>query len=72
MDLIALLLGGLWDAPRLVVSTLLGIAIGIGAFYLTGQAPSSAAIAVGCALFGFLLGLVLHASRRHVPPRDAE
>lgn len=53
MDLIAHLLSALWDAPRPAVPTLLGIAVGIGAYYLTGQEPSSAAIAAGCALSGF-------------------
>lgn len=72
MDLIATLLNGLWDAPRLVVSTLLGIAIGLGLYYLTGQEPASAALAAGCALFGFLLGVLLHATRRRVPRRDAD
>ncbi|CAN7263377.1 hypothetical protein LJR143_001073 [Pseudoxanthomonas sp. LjRoot143] len=59
MELIGSLLSGLWSAPRFAVPALLGIAAGAGVFFLTGKAPSSAAMAVGCALLGLVIGFVL-------------
>ena len=68
MELIAALLGGLWSRPRLVVPPLLGIAAGMALFHLTGKEPSSAAMALGCAAFGLVIGFVLEYLRD--TPRD--
>lgn len=59
MELIGSLLSGLWSAPRLTVPALLGVAAGACVFFLTGKAPSSAAMAVGCALLGLVIGFAL-------------
>ncbi|WP_312766693.1 hypothetical protein [Pseudoxanthomonas mexicana] len=69
MELIAALLGGLWSRPRLVVPPLLGIAAGLTLFHLTGKAPSSAAMALGCALLGLAVGFALD-YLREASPRD--
>ena len=69
MELIAALLGGLWSRPRLVVPPLLGIAAGMALFHLTGKAPSSAAMAFGCALLGLAIGFALDCLRES-SPRD--
>lgn len=69
MELIAALLGGLWNRPRLVVPPLLGIAAGLALFPLTGKAPSSAAMALGCALLGLVIGFALD-YLRDPSPRD--
>ena len=69
MELIAALLGGLWSRPRLVVPPLLGIAAGLALFHLTGKAPSSAAMALGCALLGLAIGFALDCLREP-SPRD--
>ena len=68
MELIAYLLVDLWSKPRLLVPLLLGIVAGLGLFHLTGKEPASAAMAVGCALLGLLIGFVLEYLRE--PPRD--
>lgn len=68
MDLIGSLLSGLWSAPRFAVPALLGIAAGAGLFFVTGQEPSSAAMAVGCALLGLAVGFMLEYLRD--TPRD--
>lgn len=67
MELIALLFGDLWSRPRLIVPVLLGIGTGLGLFYFTGQEPSSAAMALGCALLGLVIGFALEYLR---DPRD--
>ena len=69
MELIAALLGGLWNRPRLVVPPLLGIAAGLALFPLTGKEPSSAAMALGCALLGLAIGFALDCLRES-SPRD--
>ncbi|UOV01414.1 hypothetical protein [Pseudoxanthomonas mexicana] len=69
MELIAALLGGLWNRPRLVVPPLLGIGAGLALFHLTGKAPSSAAMALGCALLGLVIGFALD-YLRDPSPRD--
>nr|WP_298125577.1 hypothetical protein [uncultured Pseudoxanthomonas sp.] len=68
MELIAYLLADLWSKPRLLVPLLLGIVAGLGLFHLTGKEPASAAMAVGCALLGLVIGFVLEYLRE--PPRD--
>jgi len=68
LELIAYLLADLWSKPRLLVPLLLGIVAGLGLFHLTGKEPASAAMAVGCALLGLLIGFVLEYLRE--PPRD--
>ncbi|NCT70532.1 MAG: hypothetical protein GXC75_06275 [Xanthomonadaceae bacterium] len=68
MELIGSLLSGLWLQPRLAVPILLGIAAGVAVFYLTGKEPASAAMAVGCALLGLVIGFVLEYFRD--TPRD--
>jgi hypothetical protein len=67
MELIASLLGELWSRPRLIVPLLLGIGAGLALFHLTGQEPSSAAMALGCALLGLVIGFALEYLRE---PRD--
>ncbi|KRA44455.1 hypothetical protein [Pseudoxanthomonas sp. Root630] len=67
MDLIASLLGDLWARPRLVVPLLLGVAAGLGLFHLTGKEPSSAAMALGCALLGLVIGFALEYLREPSP-----
>lgn len=67
MELIAALLGGLWSRPRLVVPPLLGIAAGMALFHLTGKAPSSAAMAFGCALLGLAIDFPLDYLREPFP-----
>ena len=69
MELIAALLGGLWNRPRLVVPPLLGIGAGLALFQLPGKAPSSAAMALGCALLGLVIGFALD-YLRDPSPRD--
>lgn len=59
MELIASLLGDLWSRPRLIVPVLLGIGAGLALFHLTGREPSSAAMALGCALLGLVIGFAL-------------
>ena len=59
MELIGSLLSGLWSTPRLASPVLLGIGAGAALFFLTGKEPSSAAMAVGCALLGLVIGFVL-------------
>ena len=56
MELMAYLLADLWSKPRLLVPLLLGVVAGLGLFHLTGKAPSSAAMAFGCALLGLAIG----------------
>jgi hypothetical protein len=68
LELIAYLLVDLWSKPRLLVPLLLGIVAGLRLFHLTGKEPASAAMAVGCALLGLLIGFVLEYLRE--PPRD--
>jgi hypothetical protein len=68
LELIAYLLADLWSKPRLLVQLLLGIVAGLGLFHLTGKEPASAAMAVGCALLGLVIGFVLEYLRE--PPRD--
>jgi len=68
VELIAWLLSEAWAKPRLLVPLLLGIVAGLGLFHLTGKEPASAAMAVGCALLGLLIGFVLEYLRE--PPRD--
>ena len=68
MDLLAFLLGDLWKAPRFVLPLLLGIGAGLGLFFLTGGEPASAAMALGCALLGLVIGFVLE--YLHDAPRD--
>ncbi len=48
---------------------LLGIAAGMALFHLTGKAPSSAAMAFGCALLGLAIGFALD-YLREPSPRD--
>lgn len=57
--LIGSLLSGLRHAPRFAVPALVGIAAGAFAFFATGQQPSSAAIALACAVLGLVVGFVL-------------
>ena len=59
MDLIGSLLFDLWSKPRFAIPLLLGIGAGVGLFYASGQEPASAAMAVGCALLGLIIGYVL-------------
>lgn len=68
MELIASLLGGLWSRPRLTVPLLLGVGAGLGLFHLTGQQPSSAAMAAGCSLLGLVIGCALEYLREPRPP----
>jgi hypothetical protein len=68
MDLIGDLLFDLWSKPRFIVPVVLGIGAGAGLFYATGQEPASAAMAVGCALLGLVIGFVLEYFRD--TPRD--
>jgi hypothetical protein len=59
MNPLAWLFGDLPIRPRFIVPVVLGIGAGVGLFYATGKEPSSAAIAVGCALLGLIVGFVL-------------
>jgi len=59
MNPLAWLFGDLPIRPRFIVPVVLGIGAGVGLFYATGEEPSSAAIAVGCALLGLIVGFVL-------------
>lgn len=68
MELIAWWLGEAWAKPRLLVPLLLGIGAGVALYFLTGRQPSSAAMALGCALLGLVIGFVLEYLRE--PPRD--
>lgn len=52
-----------------MVPPLLGIAAGLALFHLTGKAPSSAAMALGCALLGLAMGFALDCLREP-SPRD--
>ncbi|HEY1033946.1 MAG TPA: hypothetical protein VGE09_03080 [Pseudoxanthomonas sp.] len=68
MNPFAWFLGDLLTRPRLVVPILLGIAAGAALFHLTGKEPSSAAMALGCAAFGLVIGFALEYLRD--TPRD--
>ncbi len=68
MELIASLLADLWSKPRLVVPVLLGIGAGLGLFHLTGREPSSAAMTLGCALLGLVIGFALEYLREPPDP----
>lgn len=59
MELIAWLLLEAWSKPRFLVPVLLGIGAGASLFYITGKQPSSAAIAISCAVLGLVIGFVL-------------
>jgi hypothetical protein len=59
MNPLAWLFGDLLTSPRLMVPIVLGIGAGVGLFYVTGEEPASAAMAVGCALLGLVIGFVL-------------
>jgi hypothetical protein len=48
------------SAPRFAVPFLISIGIAIGVYYLTGQEPSSAAIAFFIGMIGFCVGVVFH------------
>lgn len=47
-------------APRFAIPFLISVGIAIGAYYLTGQEPSSAAIAFFIGIVGFCVGVVFH------------
>ena len=59
MELVGSLLFALWSKPRFALPVWLGVGIGVGLFFLTGKEPASAAMAVGCALLGLVVGFVL-------------
>ena len=48
------------SAPRIGVPFLISVGIAIGVYYLTGQEPSSAAIAFFIGMIGFFVGVVFH------------
>jgi len=58
MNPLAWIFGDLLTRPRLIVPLLPGIGVGAGLFHVAGKEPSSAAIAVGCALLGLAIGYV--------------
>lgn len=68
MDLIASWLGELWSRPRFAIPLLLGIGAGLALFHLTGQEPSSAAMAAGCILLSLLIGFALEYLREPDDP----
>ena len=68
MNPLAWLFGELLISPRFIAPVVLGIGAGAGLFYVTGQEPASAAMAVGCALLGLAVGFVLEYLRD--VPRD--
>lgn len=45
---------------RIVVPTALGILLGLGVYYFTGQTPGSSAIAFGIGILGFCVGVIWH------------
>lgn len=47
-------------APRFAVPFAISIGIALAAYYLTGQEPSSAAIAFLIGMLGFCVGVVFH------------
>ncbi len=47
-------------ARRLIIPFAVGIAAGCGFYYLSGQGPSSAAVAFGMAIAGFIVGVIWH------------
>ena len=53
---------------RAVLALVLIIAAGAALFHLTGKEPSSAAMALGCAAFGLVIGFALEYLRD--TPRD--
>lgn len=52
------------ETRRFWIPFLLSLAIATGAYYLTGEEPSSAAIAFFIGLLGFCVGVVLHLAGR--------
>lgn len=68
MELIGSLLLALWSRPRFAIPAWLGAGIGLSLFFLTGEEPSSAAMAVGCMLLGLLTGFTMEYFRDS--PRD--
>lgn len=48
------------SAPRFAVPFLISIGIAVGVYYLTGQEPSSAAIAFFIGMIGLCAGVVFH------------
>ena len=48
------------SAPRFAIPFFVSVGIAVGVYYLTGQEPSSAAIAFLIGIFGFCVGIVFH------------
>ena len=57
-------LGGSWLdlllARRLIVPVVVGIAVGLGVYYISGQTPASAAVAFGIGVVSLCVGVIWH------------
>ena len=72
MNPLAWIFGDLLTRPRLIVPLLPGIGVGAGLFHVAGKEPSSAAIAVGCALLGLAMATCRSTSATHRAVRGTD